>query len=67
MEVASIRRGPATQHQAGPHRPEIVCRDTATGTPQRNEAATGFPATASSRSLSGAQRSATSNQAVMST
>ena len=38
------------QHQAGPHRPEIVCRDTATGTPQRNEAATGFPATASSRS-----------------
>ena len=38
------------QHQAGPHRPEIVCRDTATGTPQRREAATGFPATASSRS-----------------
>ena len=38
------------QHQAGPHRPEIVCRDTATGTPQRGEAATGFPATASSRS-----------------
>ena len=34
--------------------------------PRHNEAATGFPATASSRSLSGAQRSAT-DQAVMST
>ena len=35
--------------------------------PQRNEAATGFPATASSRSRSAVHNSATSNQAVMST
>ena len=35
--------------------------------PQRHEAATGFPATASSRSRSAVHNSATSNQAVMST
>ena len=40
---------------------------TAAPTTQRNEAATGFPATASSRSRSAVHNSATSNQAVMST
>ena len=40
---------------------------TAAPTTQRNEAATGCPATASSRSRSAVHNSATSNQAVMST
>ena len=61
----SMTRAAAHRHSKRPGPP-------APGTPaapttQRNEAATGFPATASSRSRSAVHNSATSNQAVMST
>ena len=56
--AARTASGRAAAHgrikQPGPH-------------PQRNEAATGFPATASSRSRSAVHNGATSDQAVMST
>ena len=56
--------------RAAAHRHTQRPGPTAPGTPavpQRNEAATGCPATASSRSRSAVHNSATSNQAVMST
>ena len=56
--------------RAAAHRHTQRPGPTAPGTPavpQRNEAATGFPAAASSRSRSAVHNSATSDQAVMST
>ena len=56
--------------RAAAHRHTQRPGPTAPGTPaepQRNEAATGFPAAASSRSRSAVHNSATSNQAVMAT
>ena len=71
--AARTARGRAAAHRhtqrPGPPAPATPVGPQATPQPhpQRHEAATGFPATASSRSHSGAQRSATSDQAVMST
>ena len=56
-------RRPPAHTAAGPS----GARNTRGTTTQRNEAATGCPATASSRSRSAVHNSATSNQAVMST
>ena len=65
QHTARTARGRAAAHRhtqwPGPPTP-----GTPVG-PQRNEAATGCPATASSRSRSAVHNSATSNQAVMST
>ena len=61
------RAQPAARPDSTPRgRPGPPAPETPVG-PQRNEAATGFPATASSRSRSAVHNSATSNQAVMST
>ena len=63
-------RRPPAHTAAGPSGAQNTRGATSTttiSTPQRNEAATGCPATASSRSRSAVHNSATSNQAVMST
>ena len=64
-------RRPRAHQAARPHAPPAtpVVPQAAPARlhPQRHEAATGFPATASPRSRSGAQHGATSDQAVMST
>ena len=70
--AARTARGRAAAHRhtqrPGPPAPETpAAPHSNTSTTQRNEAATGFPATASSRSRGGAQHGATSDQAVMST
>ena len=74
QHTARTARGRAAAHRhtqrPGPPAPETPVGPQAarpTTTTQRNEAATGCPATASSRSRSAVHNSATSNQAVMST
>ena len=65
QHTARTARGRAAAHRHT-QRPDPPAPGTPVG-PQRNEAATGCPATASSRSRSAVHNSATSNQAVMST
>ena len=65
QHTARTARGRAAAHRHT-QRPGPPTPGTPVG-PQRNEAATGCPATASSRSRSAVHNSATSNQAVMST
>ena len=65
QHTARTARGRAAAHRHT-QRPDPPAPETPVG-PQRNEAATGCPATASSRSRSAVHNSATSNQAVMST
>ena len=65
QHTARTSRGRAAAHRHT-QRPGPPTPGTPVG-PQRNEAATGCPATASSRSRSAVHNSATSNQAVMST
>ena len=65
QHAARTARGRAAAHRHT-QRPDPPAPGTPVG-PQRNEAATGCPATASSRSRSAVHNSATSNQAVMST
>ena len=74
QHTARTARGRAAAHRhtqrPGPPAPETPVGPQAArpaSTTQRNEAATGCPATASSRSRSAVHNSATSNQAVMST
>ena len=74
QHTARTSRGRAAAHRhtqrPGPPAPETPVGPQAArpaSTTQRNEAATGCPATASSRSRSAVHNSATSNQAVMST
>ena len=74
QHTARTSRGRAAAHRhtqrPGPPAPGTPVGPQAArpaSTTQRNEAATGFPATASSRSRSAVHNSATSNQAVMST
>ena len=69
--AARTARGRAAAHehakQPSPTARPDGARNTRGATTKRNEAATGYPATASSRSRSAVHNSATSNQAVMST
>ena len=71
VAISRAGRRPPAHTAAGPsgarNTSGATSNTTAAPTTQRNEAATGFPATASSRSRSAVHNSATSDQAVMST